>query len=186
MKEETAKEKESSVVATGSCIQVARNNSYQAVATKYCKAWEEIKKYPNTCRYFESIEIQLQLIVCSGYNANDAFEAAGDHNQPYHSCIANQQEKIVFQPYYKSYAGCYKEKEEFPMMAHDTLCKYRYDIFVKEEYSYLFLLTGKHALDQLPLQMCFETSVKQAFSNPEGRPYTSFQQTGASSKKKFH
>jgi len=62
-KEETAKDKESSVVATVSCIQVACNDSYQAVAAKYCKAWEEIKQYPNTCRYFEPTESQLWLIV---------------------------------------------------------------------------------------------------------------------------
>jgi len=70
-----------------------------------------------------------------------------------------------------------KKKDEHPTMAQESLCKYMYDIFVKKEYSYLHSLTGKVKLDQLPLPMCFETSVKQAFPNPEGRPYTGFQQT---------
>jgi len=90
MEEEKDNEKGSSITATGSCIQVAGNDNYQAVVAKYCKAWENIKKYPNTCRYFKPTESQLWLIVHSGYNANDAFEAAGDHDQPCHSCMANQ------------------------------------------------------------------------------------------------
>ena len=76
-----------------------------------------------------------------------------------------------------------KKKEEHPTMAQESLCKYMYAIFVKKEYSYLHLLTGQVKLDQLPLPMCFETSVKQAFPNPEGRPYTGFRQTCASYKK---
>jgi len=77
-----------------------------------------------------------------------------------------------------------KKKDEHPMMAQDSLCKYMYDIFVKKEYSYLHLLTGKVKLDQLPLPMCFETSVKQAFPNPEGRPYTGFHQSNTCIEKK--
>jgi len=75
------------------------------------------------------------------------------------------------------------KKEEHPTMAQESLRKYMYDIFVKKEYSYLHSLTGKVKLDQLPLPMCFETSVKQAFPNPEGRPYTGFHRTRASSEK---
>ena len=76
-----------------------------------------------------------------------------------------------------------RKKEEDPMMAQDSLCKYMYDFFIKKEYSYLCSLTGKHTLARLPLPMCFEKSVKQAFPNPEGRPYTGFQRTRASNKK---
>jgi len=90
MEEEKDNEKGSSITATGCSIQVAGNDNYQAVVAKYHKAWENIKKYPNTCRYFEPTESQLRLIVCSGYNANDAFKAAGDHDRPCHSCMANQ------------------------------------------------------------------------------------------------
>jgi len=78
-----------------------------------------------------------------------------------------------------------KEKEEHPTMEQDALRKYMYDNFVKKEYHYLRSLTGKVALDRLPLPMCFESSVKQAFPNPEGRPYTGFHCTRASSKKSF-
>jgi len=69
------------------------------------------------------------------------------------------------------------------MMAQKSLRKYMYDIFVKKEYSYLRSLTGKVKLDRLPLPLCFETSVKQAFPNPEGLPYTGFQRTRVSKKK---
>jgi len=53
-------------------------------------AWQEIKQYPNTCKYFEPTESQLWLIVCSRFTAKDAFEAAGDHDQPCHSCMEKQ------------------------------------------------------------------------------------------------
>jgi len=76
-----------------------------------------------------------------------------------------------------------KEKEEHPMMGQDSLRKYMYNMFIKKEYSYLRSLTGQARLDRLPLPMCFELSVKQAFPNPEGRLYTGFHRTRASSKK---
>jgi len=53
-------------------------------------AWQEIKHYPNTCKYFEPTESQLWLIIHSGCTAKDAFEAAGDHDQPCHSCMEKQ------------------------------------------------------------------------------------------------
>ena len=135
------------MVATGSCIQVACNDSNQAVAAKYHKAWEEIKKYPNTCRYFKLTETQLQLIVHSGYNANDAFEAAGDHDWPCHSCMANQQrEDCFFNHIARLTEDAMKKKDEHPTMAQESLCKYMYDIFVKKEYSYLHSLTSECAI----------------------------------------
>jgi len=91
MEEEKDNEKGSSITATASHIQVAGNDSYQAVVAKHCTALETIKQYPNTCRYFEPTQSQLWLIVSSGYSANDAFEAAGDHNQLCCSFMANQQ-----------------------------------------------------------------------------------------------
>jgi len=59
-----------------------------------------------------------------------------------------------------------------------------YDEFVDKEYSYLHTMTGCPGIAQLPLPWCYETRIKQAFPNPEGRPYTGFKQTCASSKNK--
>jgi len=90
MEGEKDKDKESSNTATGSHVQGAVNDSYQAVTAKYQAAWEAIKQYPNTCKYFEPTQSQLRLIVGSKYTAKDAFKAAGDHDRPCHSCMANQ------------------------------------------------------------------------------------------------
>ena len=93
-------------------------------------------------------------------------------------------EKIVFFNHIaRLTADANKQKDEHPTMAQKSLRKYMYDIFVKKEYSYLRSLTGKVKLDRLPLPLCFEMSVKQAFPNPEGLPYTGFQRTRVSKKK---
>jgi len=88
--EETANNECNIVVATISPTHVSGNNRYQAVIAKYCTAWQEIKQYPNTCKYFEPTESQLWLIVQSGYTAKDAFETAGDHDCPCCSCMEKQ------------------------------------------------------------------------------------------------
>ena len=91
MKEEKDKNKQSSNTATGSHVQGAVNDKYQAVTAKYRAAWEAIKQYPNTCKYFEPTQSQLRWIVASKYTAKDAFGAAGDHDWLCRSCMANQQ-----------------------------------------------------------------------------------------------
>jgi len=69
------------VVATTSLIYVSGNNRYQDVIAKYCTAWQEIKQNPNTFKYFELTESQLQLMVHSRYTAKDVLETAGEHDQ---------------------------------------------------------------------------------------------------------
>jgi len=92
----------------------------------------------------------LQLIVHSGYTAKDAFKAAGrDHDWPCCSCMENNDERIasfstILQILPRMLQG---KKEDYPMTAQDSHRKYMYDIFVKKEYSYLCLLTGKHVLN---------------------------------------
>jgi len=57
-------------------------------------------------------------------------------------------EKIVFFNHISRLTkDAMKKKEECPMMAQESLCKYMYGIFVKKEYSYLHLLTGQVKLD---------------------------------------
>ncbi len=96
MEEETIKNEQSSNKETGSHVQGVVNDSFHAINEKYRAAWNEIKQYPNTCRYFEPTQSQLRLIVASKYTARDAFEAAGDHDQPCRSCMANQRREDCF------------------------------------------------------------------------------------------
>ncbi len=108
MEEEKEKKNEgSSNTNTGTLVRGIVNDNLAAVAAKYRAAWAAIKQYPNTCKYFEPTQLQRQLIVGSKYSAKDAFEVAGDHNRPCHSCMANQgREDCFFQPYCKTYQGC--------------------------------------------------------------------------------
>jgi len=71
--EETTNNDPNAVVTTTTLSHVAANNNYQAVIAKYHTAWQELKQYPNTCKYFEPTESQVQLIVCSGFTAKDVF-----------------------------------------------------------------------------------------------------------------
>jgi len=187
MEEEKEKNKGSSNTATGTVVPDIVNDNLAAVSAKHRAAREAIKHYPNTCKYFEPTQLQLQLIVGSKYSVKDAFEVAGDHNRPCHSCMANQGQEdcFFFNRIARLTKDARKQKDEHPMMGQDSLRKYMYDMFVKKEYSYLHSLMGQARLDRLPLPMCFESSVKQAFPNPEGRLYTGFQQTCVSKKTDF-
>ena len=96
MEEEKEKNEGCSNTATGTLVHVTVNNNLAAVAAKYRAAREAIKQYPNTCKYFEPTQSQLRLIVGSKYSVKDAFEVAGDHNHPCHSCMANQGREDCF------------------------------------------------------------------------------------------
>ena len=185
--EKEEKSKGSSNLATGILVRDIVKENLAATTAKFRAAWEAIKKYPNTCKYFEPTQSQLRLIVGSKYSIKDAFEIAGDHNHPCRSCMANEgrEDCFFFNHIARLTADANKQKDEHPTMAQKSLRKYMYDIFVKKEYSYLRSLTGKVKLDRLPLPLCFETSVKQAFPNPEGLPYTGFQRTRVSKKNNF-
>jgi len=86
------------------------------VVAKYCIAWQEIKHYPGTCKYFEATESQLVwLIIHSGFIAKQGcLHSCWCHDWPCHSsCMKKQwQEAWFFQLYYKSHTGCYKDKKK--------------------------------------------------------------------------
>jgi len=96
MEEEKEKNKGSLNTATGTLVRDIVNDNLAAVAAKYRAAREAIKQYPNTCKYFEPTQSQVQLIVASKYSVKDAFEVAGDHNHPCRSCMANQGREDCF------------------------------------------------------------------------------------------
>ncbi len=187
MEEQEEKSEGSSNLATGTLVHDIVKQNLAATTAKFRAAWEAIKKYPNTCKYFEPTQSQLWLIVGSKYSIKDAFEIAGDHNRQCRSCMANERREDCFFSNHiaRLTVDANKQKDEHPTMEHDTLRKYMYDNFVRKEYSYLRSLTGKVKLNRLPLPLCFETSVKQAFPNPEGLPYTGFQRTRVSKETNF-
>jgi len=95
------------VVATSSPTHVAGNNSYQAVIAKYCKAWLE---HPNTCKYFEPTEMQLQLIVfildiLQRMPSKLLVTMTGNA-----IAVKTMMRRLFFKLYDKSHTGCYKEK----------------------------------------------------------------------------
>jgi len=96
MEEKEEKSKGSSHLATGILVHDIVKENLAATTAKFWAAWEAIKKYPNTCKYFEPTQSQLRLIVGSKYSIKDAFEIAGDHNHPCRSCMANEGQEDCF------------------------------------------------------------------------------------------
>jgi len=94
--EKEEKSEGSSNLATGILVRDIVKENLAATAAKFRAAWEAIKKYPNTCKYFEPTQSQLRLIVGSKYSIKDAFEIAGDHNHPCRNCMANEGQEDCF------------------------------------------------------------------------------------------
>jgi len=113
---------------------------------------------------------QVQCVTEDSMTVNDALTLTGDHDTPCQKC--KDQLLLVFHVVNYQVLGLQMKNGNHlcNKMVHHRLYKH----FAKEEYSYMRGIVGEDAHPRIPLLYCIEHSIKDNFSNEDGRPFVGF------------